>query len=174
MTFFFGVRVSTWVAALLFLVPGVRDRRYLVAGAAWLTGFETVFQVTSLVAGKPLPPWRWGPFVLIALGIAVVFVASRRGVLPDRRLMAAVAAIWAVWLVSGFHANAHQMVGLDVFSEVLNEAAKTLWAVAYLWPLWNAKRRPQPGGQGRRVFWLPRFLLPFTPFLAWARKNPAQ
>ena len=148
MVFFLGVRVSTWAAAAAFLLLARRDRRFLAAGAAWLTGFETAFQVTSLSMGHPLPAWRWGPLFLIGLGLLVVPVVTRRGVRPAAWPMCLVGVFWLVWVATGFHVNGHMMHGLNPLSEALNETTKTLWAVAYLWPLLTDRRESR---QTKRV-----------------------
>jgi hypothetical protein len=132
-----GVRLSTWIVLGVFLLFGVRDRRYWLAGAAWLTGFEAAYQVTSLATGHPLPGWGFMPFVFMAIGVTVVGFSASRNVRPSASMMSVVAVLWVVWVASGFHVNGPTSIHLDPAAEVLNEAAKTLWGVAYLWPLWK-------------------------------------
>lgn len=132
-----GVRLSTWLAATAFLALAGwrRDRAPLLAGWAWLTGFEAIFQATALTLGHPLPVGRDGPIFYVTLGLITVPWLAWHGVLPSPRLMAAVAILWAVWVAAGFPVNPHQAAAVDPAAEILNEVTKTLWAAAYLWPL---------------------------------------
>ena len=145
-----GVRLSTWVALGIFLLFGLRDRRFWLAAAVWLVGFETVFELTStieLLVHSPIHPDAWWALVVdfaaYALGGAFVYVAARRGILPSPILMAAAAVIWAAWVATGFHRNLHTMTGFDPTAEALNEGVKTIWALAYFLPLWLVTR-PRP------------------------------
>jgi hypothetical protein len=141
-----GVRLSTWLAGLAFVsfAAFYRDRRFLFAGWAWLTGFEAVFQATALTLGHPLPFGIDGPIFYVLLGVITVAFSLRFWSRPSWRLMAVVAAIWVVWVATGFHVNEHHTAGLNPLAEVFNESMKTLWAVAYLLPLWLlARRRPR-------------------------------
>jgi hypothetical protein len=158
-----GVRLSTWAALGAFLVLGVRDRRYWLAAAAWIGGFEVLYQATTtakeLIDNGFHPTMWWAPVVVFgvfALGIGFVVWAGRHGARPSFPLLAAALLVWAVWIATGFHANGHTMIGLDPTAEALNEGAKTLWALAYLVPLMRssgaglAKRgRPPVGGVAR-------------------------
>jgi hypothetical protein len=145
-----GVRLSTIVTAGAFvgLATARRDPKPLLAGFAWLAGFEAVFQVASLIVGK-LPLGLFSPIFFIALGTVVLTFAYRSGIHADWRFLAPALALVAVWLATGFHLNGHQhgMFSLhprishfDPAAEFLNDAAKTLWALAYLVPLRSWKR----------------------------------
>jgi len=136
-----NVRLSTWVALGVFLLLARRgrDRTPLLAGAAWLAGFEATFQVVSLAARHPLPSWKWGPFALMALGLVVVSLTVRRGIRPNPALMVLAAAFWLAWIATGFHVNLHGGVAFSSLAEAMNEAAKTAWAAAYVWPLWRRR-----------------------------------
>jgi len=139
-----GVRLSTWLALGLFLALAAqrRDRAPLLAAAAWLFGFELVFQLTSLAAGRPLPGYHWGPFALIAVGVVSLLAAARAGIRPSPLWLLAAGCCFAAWVATGFNVNEHTTAHLDVTGEVLNEAAKTLWAVAYFVPLvWVTRSR---------------------------------
>lgn len=155
MLFPLNVRLSTWVALAVFLLLGRRrGRTPLLAGAAWLTGFEATFQVASLVARHPLPAWRWGPFFLIALGLVVVPLTARRGIRPNLGLMVLAVACWLAWIATGFHVNLHSGATFSPLAEALNEAAKIAWAAAYLWPLLSMvphESRRFGDARGRRV-----------------------
>jgi hypothetical protein len=133
----FGVRLSTWIALAAFLALAVarRDGRPLAAGAAWFFGFEAAYQASALATGHGLPALGAVAPFMIGLGAVVVGFASARGVHPAWRLMLVVAAIWTIWLAIGFPANGPTLVGFDPLAEALNEAAKSVWALAYLLPL---------------------------------------
>jgi len=137
-----GVRLSTWIALAVFLALGVRDRRYWWAAAAWVAGFETLYQATT-TAGHLLhsgfhPGHWWVPVIVFSVylgGVAFVVVAADHGARPSWPLLTAALLVWGLWIATGFHVNAHTMADFDPASEVLNELAKTLWAAAYLVPL---------------------------------------
>ena len=142
-----GVRLSTWVALGVFLVLGVRDRRYWLAAAAWIGGFEVLYQATvttkDLIHNGFHPSVWWAPVVVFGvflLGIGFVVYAGRHGARPSLPLLAAALFVWAVWIATGFHVNGHTMTGFDPTAEALNEGAKTLWALAYLVPLMRSSR----------------------------------
>jgi len=139
-----GVRLSTILAALGFVGLAVvrRDKLPLIAGWLWLTTFEAVFQIASLIMDKlPLGPVT----PTIFLSLAVITLSITRGtVRPDWRYFAAALVVLAVWMATGFHLNGHRhgLVSLhthipdfDVPAEILNETAKTLWALGYFLPL---------------------------------------
>lgn len=141
----FGVRLSTWVVLLLFTVIRTDERKKaLLAAGGFLGSFEVAFQVCSVVDGR----WSalvWGTPTVAGIGAGLAFWAWRAGIRPSLAWLAVDACVWAAWFACGFHANQHTLVGLNVRAEVLNEAAKTLWGLAYLMPLtgWNlAELRP--------------------------------
>jgi hypothetical protein len=139
-----GIRLSTILMALAFVWLAVarRDRRPLIAGWLWLVTFEAVFQIASLIMDNlPL-----GPITpVISFVLAAVTLALTRGkVKPDWRYLAASGAVLVVWMALGLHLNGHQhglfslhtrISDFDTTAEVLNEAAKTLWALGYFLPL---------------------------------------
>jgi hypothetical protein len=135
-----GVRLSTWLALAAFPLVAARrhDGRALGAAAAWFFGFEGAYQATALVTGNGLPALGSAAPILVVLGAVTVAIASRARILPSWRVMAVVAAVWIAWVAMGFPANAATLVRFNPLAEVLNEAAKTLWAIAYLWPLVRA------------------------------------
>lgn len=145
-----GVRLSTWAALGAFLVLGVRDRRYWLAAAAWIGGFEVLYQATNttkdLIDKGFHPSVWWAPavvFGVFVLGIAFVVWAARHGARPSLPLLAAAFAVWGIWIATGFHVNGHTLTGLDPTAEALNEGAKSLWALAYLIPLMRSNRARQ-------------------------------
>lgn len=149
--FWAGIRVSTWAMLLLFanLALYRRSWRPLLAAFVWMLGFEAAWQATLyLTHGYAGPSWGVVPraAVMLSIGMPGVYVAARRGVRPNALLMGAVGVVWVVWIATGFHSNSHTLVRMNTTAEVLNETAKTLWALAYYWPLlrrgtWSAKRR---------------------------------
>ena len=138
----FGLRLTTLLTLGVFLALGVRDRRFWLAGAAWIGGWEVLFQaaetVRSISRGGFHPTAWWVPVVVFgtyAVGCAFVIVAARKGARPSLIWLAAALAVFAAWVATGFHVNGHDMVGFNSLAEALNEGAKTLWALAYLVPL---------------------------------------
>ena len=134
--------------AVFVVLGSIRDRRFWLAAAIWLGGWEAAFQFTVemrlLVHSGFHPEAWWAPVVMFGtLAIAAICVlgAVRVGVRPSLPLLGLAAFVWAIWLLTGFHVNEHSMVGFDPLAEGLNETAKTLCAVAYFLPLWKATER---------------------------------
>ena len=141
MSVFIGeVRISTFVTMIAFAAVSVprRDPTALWAGAAWLTGFESAYQITAFVMGQR-PPLT-SPLLALP-GLIVIPLARRRGAQVSLRLLVPVAVLWVGWIAFGFHANQHGSGDLDPVAEFFNESTKTLWAIAYLLP---AIARPAP------------------------------
>lgn len=140
-----GMRTSTLLTVLVFLGLGVfRDRRFWLAGLIWLGGYEVAYQVTQtareLVSSGFHPRAWWVPVVVFgveAVGLGLVLVAARKGLRPSLGVAALFAVLWVVWVATGFHANVRTGIGFDPTTEALNEGTKTLWALAYLLPLWK-------------------------------------
>jgi peptidoglycan/LPS O-acetylase OafA/YrhL len=139
-----GWRDSTVVVLQAFFVVGAWRRRMraaLIAVWVWLASWECAFQLISLAYGKsafqPL-----GTVVLALLGPAV---AWRLRVRVSPPLLAAALVILAVWAATGFHVNEHGSADFSPLAEALNEAAKTLWGLAYLWPLAQLRTEPDLG-----------------------------
>lgn len=158
-----GVRLSTWLTVGAFAVIAVRrrDREPLLAAAAWIMGFEAVFQIASIALDR-LPLGLPGPLFFVAVGVVTVMLAQRAGVRPDRRLIAVALLLMLVWVATGFHLNGHQhgmfslhtrIADFDPLAELLNEASKTLWALAYLLPLWRRSGELVPGAKLERPAW---------------------
>lgn len=148
----FGIRLSTLAVLGLFVLTGFRPGigwRALLAGAAWLMGFEAIFMLTAIgVAAAPdiqraasVLALRW-PLLLhdaaiwYVPGIAAIILVAKVGPGASRPWMALTAVLYALWLVTGFHANGHTGA-FDWRWEAINEATKTAWALAYLWPLFR-------------------------------------
>ena len=139
-----GIRLSTILAALAFVGLAVarRDKLPLIAGWLWLTTFEAVFQVASLITDR-LPLGLFSPVFFLILAVVTLYL-TRGKVKPDWWYLAAALVVVAVWMATGFHLNGHQhgMFSLhtriphfDATAEFLNETAKTLWALGYFLPL---------------------------------------
>lgn len=137
-----GVRLSTWLALAAFAALALlrRERAALAAATAWFLGFEGAYQATALATGQGLPALGLAAPILVILGATVIVAASYFGILPAWKFMVAAGIVWIVWVAIGFPANAASLAGFNPAAEALNEAAKTLWACAYLWPLVATRR----------------------------------
>lgn len=137
MFFPLGIRLSTWVAIAAFLLVALirRDSRPVLAGWVWMFGFEAAYQACALPLHSEGRALYVNGYILIVVGAFTVAWFSFHGVLPDWRWMLLVAALWVVWLAIGFPSNNHTLVHFNVAGEILNEGAKSAWALAYLWPL---------------------------------------
>ena len=137
-----GVRLSTDVAACVFLYAALRERHWkpLLVCFVWLAGWEVPYQLGAVESGHPGVGSLWWHCTLLALGLAVMAVAWSRGIRPARLLLLAAVSVWLAWLAIGYPVNLHpvdgQLTAFDPLGEALNEGAKTLWALAFLWPLW--------------------------------------
>ena len=123
-----------------------RRRSPLLAVAtvmAWASVFEILFNATgTLLHGWPLSYLAW---LTAALG-GWVLLSVLLGIIPDLRLLLAVAVVWVIWIAIGFDSNAPLGPGpghpsaFGVPDEVLNELSKSLLAIAYVA---GALRRPR-------------------------------
>ena len=143
MLFPLGVRLSTWVVLLVFVSIAAwrSDRRPLVAAVAWLAGFEAAYQVSAMLLRTPSHVPLIGP-VSISLLVGAPAVAAAMtllGARPNLVVLSLAALAFIAWLASGFHVNTTDVV-VNPTGEALNDAAKTLWALAYLVPLWTLSR----------------------------------
>lgn len=146
MLFLFGVRISTWLTVLVFaLIAAWRSERApLLAAIAWLASFECAYQIAAMILKTPSPIPLVGP-VSISLLVgapAVALLMTAMGARPNLLLLGLALLVFAVWIATGFHVNTDEVV-VSPTGEALNDASKTLWALAYLLPLWQA-RGPQP------------------------------
>jgi len=138
-----GVRLSTDVAACVFLYAALRERHWkpLLVCFVWLASWEVPYQLGAIESGHgsagSLPGAR---YAILALGLVVLAAARSRGIRPAPRLLLAALLIWLAWVAIGYPVNLHpvdgQLTAFDPLGEALNEGAKTLWALAFLWPLW--------------------------------------
>jgi hypothetical protein len=145
-----GVRLSTWLAIMAFaaLATARHDRRPLLAAVAWLVSFEAVFQVGSLAVGV-LPLGYFPPVFFLGIAVVTLPWLTRQGIRPDWRILAAAALVLAIWTGIGLPINGHlhglfslhtRITNFNPTAEFLNETAKTLWALAFLMPLWRGRR----------------------------------
>jgi hypothetical protein len=139
---FLGVRLSTWLALAVFVMLAAwrSDRKPLIAGMAWLAGFEAVYQSSAMLIHTPSPiPWVGSVSISLVVGMPLVAgVMTLLGARPQPVLTVAAAAVFLVWIATGFHVSG---AGSDwnVTGEILNELSKTLLAAAYLVPLLHGR-----------------------------------
>src|SRR5262249_25874916 len=100
------------------------------------------FQIASLIMYK-LPLGLFAPIFFIVLA-AVTLILTKGKPRPDWRYLVASGVVLVIWMALGLHLNGHQhglfslhtrISDFDVTAEILNEAAKTLWALGYFLPL---------------------------------------
>src|ERR1051326_6536503 len=138
MLFLLGVRISTWLTVLVFgLIAAWRSERApLLAAIAWLASFESAYQIASMILKTPPPIPLIGP-VSISLLVgapAVALLMTAMGARANPLLLGLALLTFGVWIATGFHVNTGTVV-VSPTGEALNDAAKTLWALAYLLPL---------------------------------------
>jgi hypothetical protein len=140
-----GVRLSTWLGVLAFVALAGRRRSMLplVAAWVWLIGFEAAFDS----AGLALYGYATDRVLPVVLGVFTLAWSARVRVLRVSRPWAvATVLLWTLWLAIDFrwNSNGWTLGGLPRYdpasdfrwqAEVLNETAKTAWALAYLLPL---------------------------------------
>lgn len=133
-----GVRLSTWLALLAFMLIAAwrSERQPVLAGIAWLAGFEGAYQVAAMLIHTPSSVPFIGPVsISLIVGMPLIAAAATMlGARPDRRLLMSAVLVFGLWLATGFHVNA-DATSMNPLGEVCNEASKTLWALAYLVPL---------------------------------------
>lgn len=153
-----GVRVSTWLTVAAFSGVAVvrRDRLPLVACWAWLAGFEAAFQIADLALGR-LSSNLFQPIFFLTLAAATLPLTIKAGARPSRLLFVLALAVFAIWAALGLPANGHQsgmftlhptLTHFQLVGELLNDAAKTLLAAAYLAPLVRGSGELVPGADG--------------------------
>lgn len=134
------IRVSTVLAGLVIVVAVLLRRRdpllALISLMAWASAFEILYSATgTAIHGWPVVNFLW---MTAAVGGWVV-LGQVRGIVPDWRLLVAMAVVWVLWMLTGFNSNAPSTAGtagfpmeFSVTNEILNELSKTLLALAYL------------------------------------------
>jgi hypothetical protein len=114
------------------------------APLAWLLGYESAIALTAhlVVRGSgPLSPIWW-------IGGAAALAAYAAGVRVDWRWLVLTAAVWALWVATGWHYNLITSPRVDWWAEALNVTTKTAWGFAYLWPM---LRRPKALETSKRL-----------------------
>lgn len=147
----FAVRLSTWITVLVFVSIAAwrSERAPVVAMIAWLAAFETAYQLAAMALRTPSPVPLVGPVsISLVVGAPVVlFAMTLLGARANPFLLAAAVLVFGVWLATGFHVNTGTVV-ISPSGEALNDAAKTLLALAYFAPLLrvgtNARTSSQP------------------------------
>lgn len=131
---FAQVRWSTIFAAVaILLVVGVWQGRPLhawVAQSAWASLFETLYHVVGIVGYHwPLDNFFWATSAVAGW----IVLAAVLGIWPDWRFTLLFIALMGIWIATGFHYNVPgQLAPINVRDEIINEAAKTALAAAYL------------------------------------------
>lgn len=150
--FIAGVRVSTMVTWTAFVFVGVAQhnlKRALLAAAMWLCGWEVAWQFARwLKVAHHHASWSLAIFAALA---GFVVLLQRRAIRPSLPLIGVALLFSVIWIVTGFHINQHTVTHFDPLAEGLNEAAKTAWAIAYLWPLWLCGRSDERRVEARRA-----------------------
>lgn len=137
-----SVRLTTWLTVLVFVLIAAwrSERQPVIACLTWLAGFEAAYQAAAMVLRTPSPIRLIGP-VSISLLVGMPLIAAAMtllGARPEPRLLTLGLLVFCVWLATGFHVNTTSVV--SPLGEVLNDGSKTLWALAYLVPLWRQTR----------------------------------
>src|ERR1700694_5807589 len=131
------VRTTTVLMALLLVAFGLirgRPVHGFLAALAWIVGYEAASALTAhLLHGHPLG-------AIVPSAVAALAVSLFAGVAVDRRWLLLAAAVWLVWVLSGFHYNYSWTVRFDWSAELLNETSKIAWGLAYLWPLMYSRK----------------------------------
>lgn len=153
-----GIRISTLAVLVLILAAGVVRRRPvlgLCAAMAWLFGFEIAWQWTNNLLGRAGPGGsiNWVNIMVTTTEAAGwVIAAHALGLRPQRWLVVAMITGWIVWLGLGFPVNAKMPhTGFSVEAELLNEGLKTLWGLAYLFPLLREVTAPRASAEPAEV-----------------------
>ena len=152
----FGVRLSTWLAIGAFsgLAVSRRSWRPILAGWAWIWGFEAAYDATQLALGKVPSQVRAEPVFYLVIGAFTVAWMTYRARVRPSPLLVLVVPFWVAWIAIGYHTNLHTLQGLDPLTEALNESAKTVWALAYLVPFFVAtedvRREAQSAARAER------------------------
>ena len=125
-------RTTTILMMVAFAVVGLAKRRPLRGFAAcwaYLYGFEVAWQTGNYLTGQFSSDRDW---MITTTATVLVALALAR---PDWRLTLVALGLWTIWLLSGFHSNAHTMRALDWPAEFLNESCKVAWGLALLLPI---------------------------------------
>lgn len=151
-----GIRTSTVAMGILLVVFGALRRQPLqgqLAALAWVFGFEIAWEITGYwMSGGRLP----GAPGWLPVGAAAIIMAWEAKVQIEWRWLGVTAVLWAIWVATGFHYNMQTDRSIDWGSEIVNEAAKTAWGLAYLWPFIRPKRVSKADAIGEAQAAVPR------------------
>lgn len=135
-----GIRTSTVAFGVLLVAFGAFRRQPLqgqLAALAWVFGFEIAWEITGYWASggrlAGAPGW-------LVVGAAALIMAWEANVQVEWRWFAVTAVLWLIWVATGFHYNMAGDRQINWGSELINEATKTAWALAYLWPFLRSSR----------------------------------
>ena len=149
-----GVRLSTWMIVLVFLLLAAwrSDRAPLLAAIAWLASFEAAYQISAMILRTPSPIPVVGPVSLsLLIGAPLVALAmTALGARPNLYVLALALLVFVAWLATGFHVNTGTEI-VSVTGEALNDASKALWALAYIVPLLVLDRSARPAARPGRA-----------------------
>jgi hypothetical protein len=127
------IRVSTVVAAVALLVVISIKRRNPALGLVTTLAWASTFEILSNAVGTIGFGWAVHDFVWMSAALTGwVVLAGVLGVWPDLRMSLAFAITLAAWVATGYEPNRPGNSNFNILSEILNEASKTLLALAYL------------------------------------------
>lgn len=141
--------MSTIVAAVVIAVLVTWRRRSPATALVTVMAWASAYEVGFVALGTALHGWSVTYLAWLAAALAGwIVLAQVWGVVPDRWLLAATAAITLVWIAFGFEANSAILAGpgyvkgFSVWDEVLNEGSKTVLGMAYLAGGLRWRRKP--------------------------------
>jgi hypothetical protein len=119
-------------AVVLFGVISIK-RRDPALGVVTTLAWASTFEILSNAVGTIGFGWAVHDFVWMSAALTGwVILAGVLGVWPDLRISLAFVITLAAWVATGYGPNRPGSSNFNVLSEILNEASKTLLALAYL------------------------------------------
>jgi hypothetical protein len=150
------IRVSTVVAAVVLLVIISIKRRDPALGLVTTLAWASTFEILSNAVGTIGFGWAVRDFLWMSAALSGwVILAGVLGVWPDLRISLAFAITLAAWVATGYEPNRPGDSNFNVLSEILNEASKTLLALAYLLGALRASRSLKLHDLAKRHSWHP-------------------
>src|SRR2546421_194101 len=132
------IRITTVVMGLVIIAVVYVRRRNVVAAfvtvMAWASVYEIAFEATGvLLRGWPLKTLLWISLALLGW----VALSISRGITPNPWLAVLCAAVWVIWIATGFHVNPSPLsdgssTNFMNSAELFNEATKTALGLAFL------------------------------------------
>jgi hypothetical protein len=134
------IRVSTVLAGLMIVAVILWRRRAPLAAVIALMAWASAYEILYSATGTAMHQWPAGSFIWMTAAVGGwVILCQVWGIVPDWRLLLAVAFVWVLWILTGFNSNVPTAAGtsslpkgFSVSSEIFNELSKTLLALAYL------------------------------------------